>query len=136
MGAKCVCLSATVSVSCLTHAPINSNQWFVEMEAIFVPDLILQDSAGNKILQKDRLIGFQKSVVDHASIINGVLGQLNDTQANVIRSRYENLARLAGERVGKMFVLFLRSRTCKQTRQHSHSHPYQLLLFLMHTLTD
>ena len=83
-------------------------QWFVTMEAIFVPELALQDDAGQKILQMERLLGFQKHLVDHESIVDSVVKQLLDGSSSFsrkdvenVQARYGRLLELAKNRVGK-----------------------------------
>ena len=72
------------------------------MEAIFAPDLVLQETAGQKILQMDRLVGFRKNVVDHESIVDGVVKQLPDArEGESIRTRYRRLVNLVAQRVGE-----------------------------------
>ena len=90
------------------------------MEAIFIPELVLQETSGQKILQMERLFGSQKSVVDHGSIVEGVVKQLGNVEGARIKDRYVRLLQLAESRVGKcgksrgrkkmnQFALFARS---------------------------
>ena len=76
-------------------------QWFVEMEAIFVSELVLQGSSGEKILQMERLLGNQKTVIDHETIVEGVVAHAARNEGDAIRERYRRLITLAERRVGE-----------------------------------
>ena len=79
------------------------------MEAIFVSELVLQGSSGEKILQMERLVGNQKTVIDHETIVEGVVAHAARNEGDAIRERYRDLITLAERRVGE-HVHVLRQR--------------------------